>query len=46
MFPVETYRYGMELGIARGLHTSDTSQVCGVVPAVMQYEDSQGGVRA
>ncbi|HBP6529875.1 TPA: DUF2790 domain-containing protein [Pseudomonas aeruginosa] len=44
--PVETYRYGMKLDIARVLHTSDTSQLCGVVPALMQYEDSQGEVRA
>lgn len=44
--PVETYHYGMKLDIARVLFISDTSQVCGVVPSVMQYEDSKGELRA
>lgn len=44
--PVERYHYGMKLDIARVLFISDTSQVCGVVPSVMQYEDSKGELRA
>ena len=44
--PVETYHYGMKLDIARVLSISDTSQVCDVVPSVMQYEDSKGELRA
>ena len=44
--PVETYRYGMKLDIARVLSDSDTSQECGVVPSIMQYEDSSGTRRA
>lgn len=44
--PVETYRYGMQLDIARVLSISDTGQVCAVVPSVMHYEDSKGQLRA
>ncbi|ESQ99900.1 MULTISPECIES: DUF2790 domain-containing protein [Pseudomonadaceae] len=44
--PVETYRYGLKLDIARVLSTSDTSHLCGVVPTVMHYENSRGEVRA
>lgn len=44
--PVETYHYGMKLDIARVLAISDTSQVCGVVPSVMHYEDIEGKLRA
>ncbi|WP_372874070.1 DUF2790 domain-containing protein [Pseudomonas sp.] len=44
--PVETYHYGMKLDIARVLAISDTSQVCGVVPSVMYYEDTEGKLRA
>lgn len=44
--PDETYHYGMKLDIARVLYISDSSQVCAVVPSVMQYEDSKGQLRA
>ncbi|AMB87517.1 hypothetical protein AWM79_20360 [Pseudomonas agarici] len=44
--PVETYRYGMKLDIARVLSISDTSQEYGLVPSIMRYEDSSGTVRA
>ena len=44
--PLETYHYGMKLDIARVLAVSDTSQVCGVVPSVMHYEDPEGKLRA
>jgi hypothetical protein len=44
--PVETYQYGMQLDIARVRTISDTSRVCGVVPSVMHYEDSEGELRA
>ncbi|EPV3035045.1 DUF2790 domain-containing protein [Pseudomonas aeruginosa] len=44
--PVETYRYGLKLDVARVLSTSDTSHLCGVVPTVMHYENSRGEVRA
>ncbi|MDH1932806.1 DUF2790 domain-containing protein [Pseudomonas sp. GD03696] len=44
--PVDIYEYRMKLDIARVLSSSDTSRVCGVVPTVMHYEDSQGELRA
>jgi hypothetical protein len=43
--PVQNYHYGMQLDIARVLTISDTSQVCGVVPSVLHYEDSKGELR-
>jgi hypothetical protein len=42
---VQNYHYGMQLDIARVLTISDTSRVCGVVPSVMHYEDSEGELR-
>lgn len=39
---VEQYTYGMKLDIAHVVSTTDVSNVCGVVPAQMTYEDSQG----
>lgn len=38
--------YGMKLDVARVLFISDTSQLCDVVPSVMQYQDSKGELRA
>ena len=39
---VEQYTYGMKLDVAHVISTTDISNVCGVVPAQMTYEDSQG----
>lgn len=41
---IEQYHYGMELDIAKVLSRSEISDVCGVVPAYMTYEDHQGKV--
>ncbi|SDN09477.1 DUF2790 domain-containing protein [Pseudomonas jinjuensis] len=39
---VEQYTYDMKLDIARVISNTDVSSQCGVVPARMTYEDSQG----
>ena len=36
------YRYGMKLDIARVVATTPTDSSCGVMPAQMTYEDSNG----
>ncbi|MNU38680.1 hypothetical protein D3C71_273570 [compost metagenome] len=40
--PEEDYKYSTHLDIAKVIHTDDVSQVCGIVPVKMLYEDSQG----
>lgn len=42
--PVEVYTYGMEVDVARVIATTDVSQICGVTPSIMTYEDHQGRV--
>ncbi|MFZ4824175.1 MULTISPECIES: DUF2790 domain-containing protein [Pseudomonas] len=37
-----TYKYGMDLDISRVISAGDIERACGLVPAVMVYEDSQG----
>jgi hypothetical protein len=39
---VEQYTYGMKLDVAHVVSTTDVSNQCGIVPAQMTYEDSQG----
>ncbi|MNO50920.1 hypothetical protein D3C76_413080 [compost metagenome] len=39
---VEQYTYDMKLDIAHVISTTDVSDKCGVVPARMTYEDSEG----
>ncbi|AYC32280.1 DUF2790 domain-containing protein [Pseudomonas cavernae] len=39
---VVPYTYGMKLDIAHVVSTTDISKDCGVVPARMTYDDSQG----
>ncbi|AYW61718.1 TPA: DUF2790 domain-containing protein [Pseudomonas aeruginosa] len=39
---VEEYAYGMQLDVARVISSTDTSNACGIVPARMTYEDSNG----
>jgi hypothetical protein len=39
---VEDYTYSTHLDVAKVLSMSDIPQVCEVVPAKMEYEDSQG----
>lgn len=40
--PAENYAYGMALDIASIVSISEPQGVCGVVPAVLTYRDSQG----
>lgn len=40
--PVEEYTYSTHLDVAKVISMSATPNVCGVVPATMVYEDSQG----
>ena len=40
--PVEQYRYGMNLDIARVVAVDAIPAVCEVVPARMTYDDSDG----
>lgn len=40
---VEQYRYGTQLDVAKVISRSgETSEVCGIVPVQMTYEDHQG----
>ncbi|MFW5326160.1 DUF2790 domain-containing protein [Pseudomonas aeruginosa] len=39
---VKHYKYGMNLDIAKVVSVTPSSSACGVVPARMTYEDSQG----
>ncbi|PJI51101.1 MAG: topoisomerase II [Pseudomonas sp.] len=39
---VEQYTYDMKLDVAHVISTTDVSDQCGIVPARMTYEDSQG----
>ncbi|SDH38316.1 DUF2790 domain-containing protein [Pseudomonas panipatensis] len=39
---VEQYTYGMKLDVAHVVSTTDVSNQCGIVPAQMTYENSQG----
>ena len=39
---VEQYRYGTHLDVAKVLSSTDISQQCGVIPAQLNYLDSQG----
>ncbi|MFV3305755.1 DUF2790 domain-containing protein [Pseudomonas sp. NY15181] len=39
---VEQYTYDMKLDVANVISTTDVSNQCGIVPARMTYEDSQG----
>lgn len=39
---VEQYTYDMKLDVAHVISTTDVSNQCGIVPARMTYEDSQG----
>ncbi|MCB2251470.1 DUF2790 domain-containing protein [Pseudomonas chlororaphis] len=39
---VEEYSYSSHLDIAKVISTSEVPNVCEVVPARMEYEDSQG----
>ncbi|MDD0842863.1 DUF2790 domain-containing protein [Pseudomonas sp. Gutcm_11s] len=39
---VEVYTYDMELDVAHVISTTDVSQICGVTPSIMTYEDHQG----
>ncbi|CAI8925995.1 MULTISPECIES: DUF2790 domain-containing protein [Pseudomonas] len=39
---VEVYNYATQLDIAHVISISDTSEQCGVVPAQMTYDDSNG----
>ncbi|MCB2672386.1 DUF2790 domain-containing protein, partial [Listeria monocytogenes] len=36
------YAYGIQLDVARVISSTDTSNACGIVPARMTYEDSNG----
>ena len=38
----EEYNYSMHLDIARVRSIDDVSNVCGIVPVKMTYDDSQG----
>lgn len=38
----EQYTYDMKLDVAHVISTTDVSTQCGIVPARMTYEDSQG----
>jgi len=40
--PVEQYRYGMHLDIAKVVSSTAIPDACNVVPARMTYEDSSG----
>ncbi|WP_081818601.1 DUF2790 domain-containing protein [Pseudomonas sp. PH1b] len=40
--PVEEYTYSTDLDIAKVISMSEVPEVCEVVPARMEYEDSQG----
>lgn len=40
--PIEIYTYGMTLDVARVIDTTDVSNICGVTPSIMTYEDHQG----
>ena len=39
---VQTYRYGMELDIAKVVNVTPPIRACNVVPSRMTYEDSSG----
>ena len=43
--PAVEYQYGMQLDVKKVLSLTDVSNVAGVVPVTMVYEDSQGHVR-
>ena len=43
---VQEYQYGMQLDIDQVLQRTDNSRKSGVVPSVLVYRDSQGGVHA
>ncbi|AZC25023.1 MULTISPECIES: DUF2790 domain-containing protein [Pseudomonas] len=40
--PVEEYSYSTDLDIAKVISMSEVPEVCEVVPARMEYEDSKG----
>ncbi|WP_077045953.1 DUF2790 domain-containing protein [Pseudomonas sp. KK4] len=40
--PIEEYTYSMNLDIAKVVSMSEVPNVCEVVPAKMEYEDSKG----
>ncbi|MHC8319212.1 DUF2790 domain-containing protein [Pseudomonas sp. GB2N2] len=40
--PIEEYTYSMHLDIANVVSMSEIPNVCKVVPATMEYDDSQG----
>ena len=40
--PVEEYTYSTDLDIAKVISMSEVPEVCEVVPARMEYEDSHG----
>ncbi|MCY1179941.1 hypothetical protein D3C76_843000 [compost metagenome] len=42
--PVVEYHHGMEIDVQKVLHRTDTSQLTGVVPVTLVYEDSDGEV--
>ncbi|MGY4532573.1 hypothetical protein ACVW0Y_001697 [Pseudomonas sp. TE3786] len=43
--PTVQYEYGMELDVKKVLSLTDVSNVAGVVPVTMVYQDSQGRVQ-
>jgi hypothetical protein len=43
--PTVQYEYGMHLDVKKVLSLTDVSNVAGVVPVTMVYEDSQGRVQ-
>ncbi len=43
--PAVEYQYGMQLDVKKVLSLTDVSNVAGVVPVTMVYEDSQGRVQ-
>lgn len=44
--PVESYRYGMNLDIAKVLRVTSSSQGCSIGPATMTYLDHAGELHA
>lgn len=43
--PAVQYQYGMQLDVKKVLSLTDVSNVAGVVPVTMVYEDSQGQIK-
>jgi hypothetical protein len=43
--PAVEYQYGMQLDVKKVLSMTDVSNVAGVVPVTMVYEDSHGQVQ-